>query len=114
MPLTDTAPGRRVLYVATAAVVVGYGLFVVVLLAVLTLLRPGSDAAGGVLVLGEGLAGILGFVAAVLAIVAMVARSRAGAGFSAHALVVLLAGLGLSALAPLVSLGYIVASTPFV
>ena len=110
----STIPGRRALQVATVAAVAAYCLCGFVLLVVTTTLRPGSDAAAGVLLLGEGLAGTLGLVTSTLSIVSIVARSRANVPFSWQSFVVLLAGLGMLGIAPLVSVGYIVATTPFV
>ena len=68
-------PGRRALHVAMIAALTAYALCGFILLFVTTGLRPGSDAAAGVLLLGEGLAGTLGLVAAILSLIAIIARS---------------------------------------
>lgn len=107
-------PGRRTLYVATLLLLVGYAVAAFTLVTVTTTQRPGSDGAAGIIFLGEGLAGALGFSASVLAVVTMVLRARAGAPFAVRSIIVLLAAVALVVLAPLLCLGYLVASTPFV
>lgn len=107
-------PGRRLLVSAIIALAIGYSLCGTVLVFVLTLTKPQSDASAGLLLLGEGVAGLLGTMALVFSIVSMVRRSRGGVPFSAGGLIVCLAAVLLLGIVPTVTLAYIVASTPFV